>query len=190
MKKLAAPNLYLAILTILLLVLLSGLIISMKSLSRQQQEILTLHQQIEELTEANQELFAKQRTETVTLFFIKATPKRFYLKPQAITVKASSNKPLTMLEALLERVSLDSDSNSNSLPVFPEGTKVLGLEVKNGLATVNLNKKACELNVGAEGELLAVYSIVNTLTKLPEIAKVKFLVEGQEVESLAGHDVV
>jgi len=76
---------------------------------------------------------------------------------------------------------------SKLLPIFPEGTKVLGIDVKDGLATVNLNQKATMLNVGSQGEALAVASLVNTLTKLPEIFEVKIIIEGEEVESLAGH---
>ena len=71
--------------------------------------------------------------------------------------------------------------------VFPKGAKVLGVHVENGLAVVDLNRKAAEMNVGSEGELLAVLSIVNTLTKLPDVYRVKITVEGEEVESLAGH---
>ena len=34
---------------------------------------------------------------------------------------------------------------------------------------------------------MTVYSIVNTLAELPEIEMVRFLIEGEEIETLAGH---
>ena len=40
---------------------------------------------------------------------------------------------------------------------------------------------------GSTGELLAVYSLVNTLTQLPQVAAVQILVEGEVVDSLFGH---
>ncbi|MBC7339263.1 MAG: GerMN domain-containing protein [Firmicutes bacterium] len=43
------------------------------------------------------------------------------------------------------------------------------------------------MNVGSLGEALAVAAIVNTLTEFPQIRQVQILVEGKQVESLAGH---
>jgi spore germination protein GerM len=40
---------------------------------------------------------------------------------------------------------------------------------------------------GSMGEIMTVYSVVNTLASLPGIEQVKFLVEGEEIETLTGH---
>lgn len=40
---------------------------------------------------------------------------------------------------------------------------------------------------GSAGELITVYSVVNTLTELPGVKEVRWLIDGQAVESLAGH---
>lgn len=119
----------------------------------------------------------------VVLFFLKSDPTNFYLKPVLFEIKNGGDRHRKALEALFS----GPPKGSNLLGLFPKETAVLSLTVQNGLATVNLNRSATKLNVGSSGELLAVTSIVNTLTKFPDVFRVKILVEGKSVESLAGH---
>lgn len=121
--------------------------------------------------------------EEIAVFFIQSTPTNFYLKPVIVKVDREGDKHLKALEALFSGPPADSDLT----PVFVPETKVLNFELRNGLAIVNLNRYATQLNVGAQGEYLAVASIVNTLTKFPDVYRVKIRIEGKEVDSLAGH---
>ncbi len=129
----------------------------------------------------NREL--RQNKEKIAVFFIKSTPTNFYLKPVLVEIGRDQDKYLQALKALFA----DPPAGSNLTPVFVPETKVLDFKLKNGLAIVNLNRYATQLNVGAQGEYLAVASIVNTLTKLPDVYRVKIRIDGKEVESLAGH---
>ncbi|NLY74316.1 MAG: GerMN domain-containing protein [Firmicutes bacterium] len=117
------------------------------------------------------------------VFFIKSTPTNFYLKPVIVKIGRDGDKHLKVMEALFAGPPADSDLS----PVFPPETKVLDIKLQNGLATVNLNRAATRLNVGAQGEALAVAALVNTLTKMPDVYRVKIRIEGKEVDSLAGH---
>lgn len=75
-------------------------------------------------------------------------------------------------------------------PTIPEGTKLLGVFIDaKGIAYVDFDGKIKEGHPGGSfGELLTVYSIVETLTaNFPEIKKVQILIEGSEQETLAGH---
>lgn len=63
--------------------------------------------------------------------------------------------------------------------VFPPGTRILGVKVKNGLATVNFSREVLKANQGSEGEALAIQSMVNTLTEFPDVRAVSFQVEGK-----------
>jgi hypothetical protein len=75
-------------------------------------------------------------------------------------------------------------------PVLPEETKIRGIFIdSNGICYLDFGKEVQErFPGGAWTELLSLYSIVNTLTtNFPEIKGVKILVEGYEVETLAGH---
>jgi spore germination protein GerM len=93
------------------------------------------------------------------------------------------NLPRKALEALFA----GPPEGANLFGVFSPETKILGISIQNGTATVNLNRTATRINVGSETEALAIASIVNTLTKFPDIYQVKILIEGKETESLAGH---
>jgi germination protein M len=71
---------------------------------------------------------------------------------------------------------------------IPPGTKLLNCNLQGDILVVNFSK---ELQInhwgGSAGEILTVYSIVNSLTELPEVKAVQILIEGEVQESLAGH---
>jgi len=71
---------------------------------------------------------------------------------------------------------------------IPEGTRLLSLSVAGGVARVNFSREFQTRHWGGtSGETFTVYSVVNSLAVLEGINKVQFLVEGNELESLAGH---
>jgi len=72
----------------------------------------------------------------------------------------------------------------------PAGTKLRALYVtERGEAYVDLSREAVSGHSGGSGdELLTIYAIVNALTiNLPAVNAVQLLVDGKEVETLAGH---
>jgi spore germination protein GerM len=70
----------------------------------------------------------------------------------------------------------------------PAGVKVLGVSVNGGIASIDFSEEIRSGHWGGStGEILTVYSIVNTLAELPEIEMARFLIEGEEIETLAGH---
>lgn len=166
------------------LILLAGII----GYATRTGEVLKLRRQNVTLVQKNQQLqqsYTGERKDTAALFFMKNTGSNFVLVP--VIEEFPSTNPEQKRMAVLEALFNGPPSDSQLLAIFPKGTKALSIKVENGLATIDLNQKATQLNVGSQGEALAVASLVNTLTKLPEIFEVKILVEGEEVESLAGH---
>lgn len=145
--------------------------------------VFNLGRQNTQLTKVNLDPGHKINETEVVLFFLKPAPANFYLKPVLYQVKNDSDLHVQALKALFAGPS----KQSKLLPIFPQETKVLGFNIKDGIAYVNLSRSVTELNVGSSGEALAVASIVNTLTKFPDVFRVKLLIEGKEVESLAGH---
>ena len=72
--------------------------------------------------------------------------------------------------------------------VFPKKAKLLGVTVKDGVATVDFSKELqSNFSGGSTGEEMLIGSIVNTLTDFPEIQKVRILIDGASVETLSGH---
>ncbi len=87
------------------------------------------------------------------------------------------------LEALI-----NTDPVSKQLTnLFPPGTQVISVKVSNDLATVDFNQNFASRGQGSFNERMMVNAVVCTLTEFPEIKKVKFLVEGKEIDTISGH---
>lgn len=71
---------------------------------------------------------------------------------------------------------------------IPEGTKLAGpVSVASGTATVNLTKEFVDKHPGGStASKLTIYSVVNSLTELSDIQRVKFLVNGKSVADFKG----
>ena len=68
-------------------------------------------------------------------------------------------------------------------PVIPKGTRLLSIETKNGLCFLNLSREFVDNHPGGSaGEAITINSIVNSLTELPDINKVQFMIEGKTEE--------
>jgi len=81
-------------------------------------------------------------------------------------------------------------SKSYLLPTIPSSTILRELFLtRQGIAYVDLSQHFISDHWGGTtGEMLTIYSIVDTLTiNFPSIQKVQILVEGNEIQSLAGH---
>jgi len=133
--------------------------------------------------ELNVEEIQEPEESVVTLYF---GTKDGYLRkePRSIIGVPSAENGQDLVEELIK----GSQSEDDTLNVIPEGTEILAynFDAENGLATVDFSEHIHSA-VGSMGEILAVYAVVNTLTELPGVTKVQFLVEGEEVESLSGH---
>ncbi len=64
---------------------------------------------------------------------------------------------------------------------IPVNTRLIRVDVNNDLASVNLSDSFVKDHWGGStGELMTIYSIVNSLTDLDHIRRVKFLIDGEE----------
>lgn len=71
---------------------------------------------------------------------------------------------------------------------IPAGSKLLGYEIKDKTIILNFNDLLQQNHWGGStGELMTVYSIVNSYCSLAEIEAVQIIIEGKKIESLAGH---
>lgn len=83
-----------------------------------------------------------------------------------------------------------SAGNQPLVTAVPPGTKLRALFVtEGGEAYVDLSREVSAAHEGGSvDELLTVYTIVNVLTaNLPAVTSVQLLVDGKEVDTLAGH---
>ena len=78
--------------------------------------------------------------------------------------------------------------NSDLYPTIPEGTQINEVYIADDIVYIDLSEEIFKNHPGgSSGELMTVYSIVNTLTEIPPIKGVQILVEGNEMKSLVGH---
>ena len=100
-----------------------------------------------------------------------------------IKIGHEDEKYSAALEILLE-----APHEENLTTIFPKNASIRSVKVADGLATVDLDGAMLKTMVGGStGEEFLVGSVVDTLTSFPEITRVKFLVDGQEIETLKGH---
>lgn len=80
-----------------------------------------------------------------------------------------------------------SNPPSGLVAPLPKGTELLDAKIKDGIATISLSKNfKSNFEGGATGEQMVLYSIVNSLTSLPDVKSVEFLLEGQQTVAILG----
>lgn len=92
--------------------------------------------------------------------------------------------------AALNELIKGPDLAGSLMPTLPDNTILLDINVKQeeGLAIVDFSRSLIDNHMGgSSAESLTVYSIVNTLTQFPTVESVQILVNGQYVETIAGH---
>ena len=100
-----------------------------------------------------------------------------------VEVGNSENKYKAAVEAVMT-----PPKEKNLTKVVSNNSSLISVDVKDGTAMVNLSKNIKIGFVGGStGEELLIGSVVNTLTEFKEVNEVRFLIDGQEVETLSGH---
>jgi len=111
-----------------------------------------------------------------------------YLK--ALAQRFPSNLSSHELGRKILETLLAGPPDSILAPTFPTDTRLLALFIsEDGRAWVDLGLREGHLkNVDTVSELLAIYSVVNSLTlNIPGVKQVKLLVNGSDVDTLGGH---
>jgi hypothetical protein len=109
---------------------------------------------------------------------------------KAVLKKIASTQDTHELGKLIVDALFDEPPLSHLEPAWPKGTKINALFITDdGKAYVDLDVNKDKLkNMDTGSELLAVYSIVNSLSlNIPQIKMVKILIQGQDAKTLAGH---
>ncbi|RDV83393.1 GerMN domain-containing protein [Ammonifex thiophilus] len=118
----------------------------------------------------------------VTLYF--ADKEARYLIPEEREVKVGRQP----LERVVVEELLRGPASPELCPTIPKGTRLLSLEVKDGIAYVDFSREF-KLNHpgGSAAEIMTLYSVVDSLAHLGTVKRVQFLLEGQKKDSILGH---
>ena len=122
----------------------------------------------------------------LVVYYVKMTENDAYLVREIHQVPHT----VEVAKAALEELINVDPTTPGAMRVLPPATKIRGITIRDGLATIDFSREVLKANVGASGEGLGIQSIANTLTELPGIQKVTFLVEGklnQEARDWWGH---
>ncbi|MEN6422914.1 MAG: GerMN domain-containing protein [Smithella sp.] len=105
-------------------------------------------------------------------------------KRYVIKEKDSALQAMEIAKALLD------GSKNGLVDTFPKNVTVKDVEVtKDGVALVSFSKNLVKsYEGGSASEMATIYSLTNSITQnIPDIKKVKILIEGKEMPSIKGH---
>ena len=104
------------------------------------------------------------------------------------TAESTPGVARAALEALLAGPS-EVEAAAGVTTAIPEGTRLLGVSIEDGVATVNLSAEYGS-GGGSLGMFLRLAQIVYTVTQFPTVEGVLFELEGQPVETFSSEGIV
>jgi len=126
-----------------------------------------------------------QEMKIVKLYFSESTGERLVSEERKIIASPQIGQEAKLI--LKELIEGPKDSSLN--PTLPSETQIRAVYVKDDCFYVDLSSSLKEKHPGGStGELLTIYSIVNTLLEnFPSQSQVQILIQGEPAETLAGH---
>lgn len=124
---------------------------------------------------------------------------RLYFPTQDGDMLVGVNRPAAQKQSFAPRALIRqliegpqrADAKEGLAPALPEGVSdadILGLQIVDDVMLINVSQAfadACA-QLDAQEERNVVYTIVNTMTELPQVRRVCFFVGGKQVETLGG----
>jgi spore germination protein GerM len=118
----------------------------------------------------------------VTVYYLRLVGAKRYLAPEEHEVAFASPGAGVAASAVTELLAGTPRYLGAARP-FPSGTRLLGLGLHGGTATVNLSRQALG---GASGDGYALQALVWTVTQVPRVKRVVVEVEGRTTGVLGG----
>jgi N-acetylmuramoyl-L-alanine amidase len=126
----------------------------------------------------------------ILLYFEGLDPNDDLLVPVVHKLSTSKEKLSTqeLAQTIVRELIGGPKSDSVLYRTIPPETRLLGLSIAGDKAIVNFSREFITKHWGGSwSEELTIYSIVNSLTELPQIQRVQLLVEGESCVSIGGH---
>lgn len=118
-------------------------------------------------------------TRSVSLYFAEYTDTDAYLTEEIREIQVSKELYKNVVEELIK-----GPQSDQLYRTIPSNVKVNSVKISEGTATVDFSKEIItnfqEIPHSSTTEVLAIFSIVNTLTEFEEIKKVKIIIEGKD----------
>jgi len=124
-------------------------------------------------------------TRSVSLYFAEYTDTEAYLVKEIREIQVSKELYKNVVEELIK-----GPQSDQLYRTIPSNVKVNSVKISEGTATVDFSKEIItnfqEIPHSSTTEVLAIFSIVNTLTEFEEIKKVKITIEGKDSGQVDG----
>jgi hypothetical protein len=121
----------------------------------------------------------------VTVYYLRTIGDERYLAPEEHVVVAAPG-PERLASAALTELLAGTPRYLGDEPPFPGGTRLLGLRLARGVATVDLSREALG---AANSEGYALQALVWTATQVPAVKRVVVRVEGRSDRVIEGRPV-
>lgn len=123
----------------------------------------------------------KENKVTLTLYFGNDNADGLVMEQRDLVRRGESLESLAIQELI-------KGPQGGGKRTIPAESKLRSVKVENGIAYVDFSKEMQSKHWGGTaGESMTVGSVVYTLTELPGIKKVQFLIEGKTEEAIWGH---
>jgi hypothetical protein len=125
-----------------------------------------------------------ETTSAATVYFVADTPRGFKLFSEKQEFPKSADLAQSVISDLVSGVTSPKDASYANL--WGSESSINSIESSGSVATIDFG--AISLNVGSDGEQRAIDQIVWTYLELaPSIKSVRFTLNGESIESFAGH---
>ncbi len=128
----------------------------------------------------------KKKEKQIAIIYFSDPQERFLMPEKRYVIK--EDDPALQAKEIVKAL-LDG-SKEGLVNTFPAGVTVRDVKLDDtGTAFVNFNKNLIKLHPGGStAEMATIYSLTNSITEnVPDIKKVKILIEGKELSSIKGH---
>jgi spore germination protein GerM len=124
-------------------------------------------------------------TRTVTLYFPSYPTGKLLSEPRDIAIAPRPEDRIRQIVLAL----IEGPKQSQTRALSPSADVRAVFLTPDGTAYLDFSSSVlADFNPGIESETLALYSVVDSLAaNLPEVKRVQFLIQGQEVDTLDGH---
>jgi spore germination protein GerM len=140
------------------------------------------HIDISQPLERDESIIAKVSNKNIKVYGIPENNSEGFIYPYNVDVKVIN---YAVAKAIIEKMITDENDKN----YIPDGTKLLSLNLKNGLLTIDFSIEFKNTGLNYSEEKLMIYTIVNTLTEFETINKVQFWIEGNVVNELTNYPI-
>jgi spore germination protein GerM len=132
---------------------------------------------------------AAQRFRQASLYFVRIDDDGVIVRQEVKRAVPASDSPLADALAALLKGPTEDEVRRKLLSLIPEGTKLLGAQVRGSTVFLNFNEAFMYNHYGIEGYAGQLKQVVYTATAFPTVQDVQILIEGERHDYLGGEGV-